>query len=90
MIKHVNNFYKVEADHETEVIHSSNVYVGCYRVVNLDTGITEFRTPALPEAIFIAEDLANAIATEAWNWRKQTQAEKMDVAKSALADKPLN
>lgn len=70
MLMHENTHYRVTFMEGSEVVHSNNTYRNSYHVINKKTGSTEFRTPALPEALYISEDLNAAMEAEAWNWRK--------------------
>lgn len=70
-VLHENTHYRVEAVRGSAVSHGGNEYADSYHVVNKRTLQSEFRTPALPEAIFISEDLNSAMENEAWNWRKK-------------------
>lgn len=46
-------------------------FTGGYIVVNKLSKITEFATPAMPEALFASEQLNHALLSKGWEWRKE-------------------
>ena len=79
-----NETYIVKATGELELSFLGNTYIGGYEVVNIQTGITEFMTTSLPEAMFNAEQLHGALASEAWKWRRETPPETVPTAPNPL------
>lgn len=76
--------YVVAISDEVELTYQGNTYLGGYEVINIETGITEYMTTALPEAIFSAVNLAHAMKTKPWEWRDE------DEKKASPAPKPTD
>lgn len=75
--------YVVAISDDVEIQYQGNTYLGGYEVVNIETGITEYMTTALPEAIFSAVNLAHAMKSKPWEWREDGKEEiKVEVAPS--------
>ena len=79
--------YIVAISDEIELVYQGNTYLGGYEVINIETGITEYMTTALPEAIFSAVNLAHAMKTKPWEWRAADEAK---VTPKAVAEGVLN
>lgn len=79
-----NNNYIVRVQ-DIRCTYNGNDYVRSYGVFNIKTGVEEFRTPAYPEACFIAEDLNAAIDGEAWKWRNQVAEAEQEIKKIGAA-----
>ena len=68
---HVNEHYAVVISEEIEITVAGVTYLGGYEVINRATGITEFATTCLPEALHNAEHLNSMMENKSWNWRKE-------------------
>lgn len=79
--------YVVAISDEIELTYQGNTYLGGYEVINIETGITEYMTTALPEAIFSAVNLAHAMKQKPWEWRDEDAKKE---APKAAADSVLN
>ena len=65
-----------EEDLNFEIEAHGSLYVRGYEVRHRHTGIVEFRTPTMPDALFTAEQLNHALLNKTWQWqRKQVEAE---------------
>lgn len=90
---HMNEHYAVVISEDIGITLAGVEYIGGYEVINRGTGITEFATTCLPEAMHNAEHLNSMMTKKSWNWRN----EKVDAEKSAIdefiaenADKTVN
>ena len=71
MVIHENENYTVIVSDELALTFYQNTYLGGYEVINNVTGLTEFMTTSMPEALFNAEQLNEALKSRAWEWRSQ-------------------
>jgi hypothetical protein len=63
-----NDRYVVRAEPELPFVHDGDTYTGCYTITNLSTGILEYKTPALPEALTLAVQMDVALEQESHLW----------------------
>ena len=57
--------------HSVEIVMHDTVYYQGYGVINKGTGVTEYLTTSLPEAIFNAEQFDVALTNETWKWMRE-------------------
>ena len=71
-----NENYIVVVSEDLELSLLGNVYLGGYEVINKASGVTEYMTTSMPEAMFNAEQLHGALVSEAWKWRREVKEDK--------------
>lgn len=69
-VVHQNESYTVEVvQYEEPVILRSGFHIeAAYEVINVVTGVVEFSSTALPEAIHVAEQFNMTLRTKPWEW----------------------
>lgn len=75
-VVHENDNYVVIVDDELEFSIMGTTYLGGYAIVNRHTGIVEFMTMTMPEALFTSEQLNHSLLSKAWEWRKEKKEEE--------------
>lgn len=71
LVLHENERYVVLYDDrgfEDSVRYQGSEYRYGYEVVNRETGVTEMRTPVLPDAIMVAEQMDASMQAEMWTY----------------------
>ena len=64
---HENDRYEVQVV-EREYYSNNNEYDVGYGVINKETGVMEYITSSLPEAIFNAEQFDVTLENKTWQW----------------------
>ena len=66
---HENDNYTVFIDRLQKVTQGGIEFLGAYVVMNKHSGVREYISTAMPEALFASEQLNHAILTKGWEWR---------------------
>lgn len=67
MLVHKNDTFEVFV-WDDELILEGIPYDGFYIVVNRETGVTEYKTPSLGDAIVYAENSMRLLKNKPWEW----------------------
>ena len=71
---HENLHYTVEVIQDS-VESNGHIHGAAYAVVNRETGVNEFVSPSLPEAIYNAESFDMQLVNKPWNWLREVDME---------------
>ena len=76
-----NHHYRValikqleQRTHSVEIVMHDTTYYEGYAVISKGTGVVEYMTTSLPEAIFNAEQFDVALTNETWKWMREENA----------------
>lgn len=70
MVIHKNENYSVVAVELNATIQGIT-YPRGYAAVNNHTGVAEYQSPTLPDVLYTAEHLNQALVSKAWEWRQE-------------------
>lgn len=83
-VVHTNENYEVVV-RELGAKLGDVLYTHGYFARNIHTGVLEYGSPSLPDVLHTAEQLNQAIVSEAWKWRRE-KAEQPKAVSRGLAD----
>lgn len=69
---HENDNYEVVVT-DNAIVVNGITYPHVYEVKNKATGVMEYITPAMPDALYTAEHINHALLSKAWEWREETK-----------------
>lgn len=84
------NYIVVTAPDGLEIEANGSLYLGGYEVRHRHTGIVEFRTPAMPDALFTAEQLNHALLNKSWQWQRKAAQVEAEAKPKADMDRIVN
>lgn len=73
-------------DFEDAIFIEGVTYYDFYEVVNRDTGIIEFRSPAFPVAMNVAEQFNSMIATKSWEFFRPSEKDANEIERALAED----
>lgn len=89
LILHKNEFYMVlpwQFPEDAPFTDSRAYFMWGYAVRNVETGVVEHLCVQLPEAMYVAEKLAQQLIQKPWEWVREVAEKKVNI--SELLDDP--